>query len=143
MPLKATLRHRIAISLTVVAVVACVSTPSRVERWAIRVVATDGRFVGGVVLELTAQPSSKSCAGVPGMMVARIVEKHGFAHDYVRDEAAVYLANGKLYADLSVGVCDHTLTISGTVTGRRAAGEASRSTLVGAMKVGRFIAEKR
>jgi hypothetical protein len=76
------------------------------------------------------------------MLVARIVERHGFVHDYVRDEAAVYLTNGNLYADVSVGTCDHTLTISGTVTGSRAAGEASRSTLVGPMKVGRFTAER-
>jgi hypothetical protein len=133
---KLTLRVAVAIAF-MIPVAACTSSaPSipRGDRWAIRIVGTDGRFVGGLVLEFTSQPTAKSCVGVPDMFVARITEKHGFADDYVRNEAAVYLKDGRLYADLSVNVCDHTLTISGRTNGTRAVGEASRSTLVGPMK---------
>ena len=121
---------------------ACTSAAPHAERWRVRVVGTDGRFVGGLILELTSEPSSKSCVSIPDTVVARIVERQGFADDHVRDEAAVHLKDGELYADLSVGMCDHTLTIGGIVHGRRAVGEVRRSTLIGAIKVGTFIAEK-
>lgn len=122
---------------------ACASSTPDLQRWAVRVVSTDGRYVGGVVLEMTPRPASMSCSGETDLRLARIIEKHGFAHDRVGDHAAVRLKDGKLFADLSPGICDHTLVISGTVRGRRAIGEASRSTAAGWMKVGTFSAEQR
>lgn len=139
MPLRKGL-HWIVMGL--IALSACTSAARRSERWAIRVVGTDGRFVGGVILAVTSERSSRSCVSAPDMVFARIVEKHGFADDHVYDEAAVSIKDGKLYADLTVGMCDHTLTISGTVSGRRGVGEVRRSTLVGSMKIGTFTAEK-
>jgi hypothetical protein len=129
-------------------VLACSSTMPTMsdipgDQWAIRVTSTDGRFVGGLVLELTSIPTSASCLAGPEMFAALIIEKYGFPDDYVRDEAAVQIEGANLYADLSVGTCDHTLTLTGSIRGRRATGDVNRSTLIGNIRVGRFTAEKR
>ena len=94
------------------------------------------------MLELTAQSTNASCLGRNELVLARIVEKHGFKEVQVSQSAGMLLKDGQLYADLGLGVCDHTLTLSGPIRGNRATGEARRSTLVGPFLVGHFTAER-
>jgi hypothetical protein len=120
----------------------CSSTAPHPEQWRLRINGPDGSFVGGVVLELGSEYTRESCVGGNNLVLARIVEKHGFRDDQVGESAGVWIDGRRLYADLSLGVCDHTLTVSGPIRGNRASGEARRSTLVGAFLVGRFVAER-
>jgi hypothetical protein len=134
--------RRLAVAIVLACLASCSTAVQHPERWRLRITAPDGTFVGGAVLELSAQKTTASCLGGRRLVMARIVEKHGFRDDYVAESAGVSVEDGRFYADLSLGMCDHTLTVSGSIRGNRAAGEAQRSTLVGAFHVGRFVAER-
>lgn len=135
-------RAAAALLASTLLMIGCRSAAPAPSRWAIRVTAGDGTFIGGLVLEITSDRSTRSCEGTPGLRRARIVEKHGFDND-VHDEAAASVSNDWFYVDLTPGICDGAFVLDGRATKRRAAGVASRGSPAGLLKVGNFVAEAR
>jgi hypothetical protein len=132
----------LAAAVVIAGVASCSTTAPHPERWRLRITARDGTFVGGLVLELTPQNTNDSCVSGNPLILVRVLEKHGFGDDPVAQSAGLSLDHGRLYADLTLGWCDHTLAVSGPIRGNRASGEAYRSTLAGRVLVGRFVAER-
>jgi hypothetical protein len=132
----------VLIAVLLIAFSGCSSTAPHAERWRLRINAPDGSYVGDLMLELGSAYTDKSCLGKTNLIRAKIVEKHGFKSAYVGQTAGVSVDGDRLYADLSLGVCDHMLMMAGPIRNNRASGEVRRSTLVGSFLVGRFVAER-
>ena len=134
---------RPALALVMVLAISCTPTvPNQPERWTFRLETTDGKFLGGLVLEVP--PTLPPCSGDPGYVLVPVVEKHGFEGGYhVSDKASLCLHDGNLMAELSTGVADNNLSLTAPWGGRRISGDVNHSTLVGPRRIGRFTAEPR
>ena len=132
----------VSLVLLVLTLTSCAVAPAGGEQWRIRVTGADGAAVGELLVEMTGETASGPCLSSQELKVARVVDKSGFAHDPVGETIGMRVDGGTFIADLTKGICDASLALSGPLRDGHAEGNAERSTIAGPSPAGSFTADR-
>jgi hypothetical protein len=136
--------RRVIFAAAIVALLGSCSTAAQGgDRWWIRLVGFGGSGEGVLLVQVTDEPlTGGACVGRSDLKKGRVLEKRNFGNDPIRNVVGVSISEGRFFAELTPGICDASLTLSGTIEGDRARGEVTRTTFAGPRAAGSFTADR-